>query len=380
MKKYLLSFAVMLMGSTLLTGCLDSDSNNDNPTETGYVVTNGALIVNKGSSYNGIDGSLTYLDFNDGTVQQNVFKNANGKSLGGTPNAVLVYGEKLYVAGSDENTVFVINKKTLKLIGEISTTEEMGEAEGAMPRYLTGYGGRVYVSTYGGNVGVIDTLSLSIHDMYKVGSYPEGMTVGVKDDVPFLYVANSDYGYGNGSISIINLSSGAVSEFKNEKIRNPQELVVAGDYIYVLDWGYYDENWVQKEAGVYLINGSGVQKIIPDATGMAFACNNILTFNAPDDSDKQATYSIYNIAYGTLNTFTLSGDSANPIVSPAAISIDPNTGSVLIASRTKNAETGDTDYAAPGFVNMYMGNGQYVRTLATGVEPHQITYLYETVR
>ena len=113
---------------------------------------------------------------------------------------------------------------------------------------------------------------------------------------------------------------------------------------------------------------------------MAAAGYNILTFNAPYDSGKQTTYSIYNIAYGTLNTFTLSGDSSNPIVSPAAISIDPNTGYVMIASRTKNAETGYPDYAAPGFVNLYTGNGQYVKTLATGVEPHQIAYLYSTAK
>lgn len=378
MKKYLFNLVVMVLGTTLLTSCLGDDKKTDDPVE--YIVTNGALIINNGSSYNGIDGSLTFLDYETGEAKQNVYKTANGTSLGGTPNALLVYGDKIYIAGSDENTVFVLNKKTFKEIEKISTTAEMGDAEGAMPRYITAYGNNVYVSTYGGYVGVIDTLTLSVRDMYKVGYYPEGMAVGTKDNVPFLYVANSDYGSGNGSISIINLSSGAVSEFKNEKIRNPQELAVAGDYIYVLDWGYYDETGAQKEAGVYLINGSSVQKIIPDATGMAAAGYNILTFNAPWDSGKQTTYSIYNIAYGTQSTFTLTGDSANPIVSPAAISIDPNTGYVLIASRTKNAETGYPDYAAPGFVNMYTGNGQYVKTLATGVEPHQITYLYSTAK
>lgn len=381
MKKYLLSLAVLAMGSTLLTGCL-GDSKNDNEV-TEYVVTNGALIINNGSMSSGIDGSLTFLDYSvsEGLAKQNVFKSANNMSLGGTPNDVMVYGNKVYITGSDENAVFVLDKRTFKLLEKISTTDEMGE-KGAMPRHLEAYGPRVFFTTYGGYVGIIDTLSLSIRENpYKVGSYPEGMTIGSDDNGANikLYVANSDYGNGNGSISIINLSSGTVSELKNEKIHNPQELAVAGDVVYVLDWGYYDENWVQKEAGVYRIEGSNVQKVVPDATGMAAAGYNIITFNAPYDSGKQTTYSVYNIAYGTLSNFTLTGDSANPIVSPAAISVDPNTGYVLIASRNMG-EYGYPDYASPGFVNMYTGNGQFVKTFATGVEPHAISYLYGTAK
>lgn len=379
MKKYLLSLAVLAMGSTLLTGCLSDNKNDNQPTE--YVVTNGALIINNGNMYNGIDGTLTFIDYNAGTAQQNVYKTANGTSLGGTPNDVMTYGSKIYITGADENTVFVLDKKTFRLIEKISTTADMGEAEGAMPRQLQAYGSRVFVSTYGGYVGVIDTLSLTLGNKYKVGSYPEGMTIGTDDNNANakLYVANSDYGNDNGSISIIDLTSGSVSEIKNEKIHNPQELAVAGSEIYVLDWGYYDENWQQKEAGVYLINGSNVQKIVPDATGMAAAGYNIVTFNYPYGAT-QPTYSVYNVAYHTLNNFYLAGDSSNPIVSPAAISVDPNTGYVLIASRSMNPDTGYPDYSAPGFVNMYTGNGDFVKSFATGVEPHKISYMYGTAK
>lgn len=377
MKKILFNLIVMALGTTLLTGCL-SDDKTDQPAE--HVVTNGALIINNGNSANGIDGTLTFLDYEKGEARQSVFKNANGISLGGTPNFVMCYGSKVYVAGSDENAVFVLDKKTFKLIERISTTDEMGEAEGVMPRSLTAYDNHVYVSTYGGYVGVIDTLDLSVRNMYKVGSYPEGMAIGAKDNLVYLYVANSDYGKGNGSISVVNLSSGSVSEIKG--VRNPQELAVAGDNLFVLDWGYYDDTWVQKDAGVYMINikESSVKQIIPDATGMAAAGYNIVTFNNPWDSSKKASYSIFNIVYGTLDTFKLSGDSKNPIESPAAISYDPFYGYVLIASRKINPDTGYPDYSAPGFVNMYTGNGEYVKTFDTGVEPHQITFLYGTVK
>ena len=120
MKKILFNLIVMALGTTLLTGCL-SDDKNDQPAE--YVVTNGALIVNNGNSSNGIDGSLTFLDYESRSARQNVFKNANGISLGGTPNSVMCYGDKGYIARSDVKAVFVINKKTFKLIEKISTTD-----------------------------------------------------------------------------------------------------------------------------------------------------------------------------------------------------------------------------------------------------------------
>ena len=366
MKKYLLSFAVMLMGSTLLTGCIESD--NDNNTQTEYVVTKGVLVINNGNYYNGIDGSLSFLDFgtNPISVQQNVYKNANGESLGGTPNDVMAYGDKIYITGSDENTVFVLNAKTFKLIEKINTIQDMGAEEGYCPRHLEAYGSNVFVTTYGGYVAVIDTLNLNIRDMYKVGSAPEGMAIGgTSDSDVYLYVANSDYGNGNGSIS----------EIKNNMIHNPQQLAVAGDVVYVLDWGYYDENWMQKDAGVYMINGSIVSKVVPDATGMAASGQSIVTYNYPYGSSKP-TYSIYNIVYGSLSNFTLSG--GNSIESPCAINIDPNTGFIYLASRVIDPDTGYPSYTMPGFINIYNGNGQFVAetSYATGVEPHAIAFTY----
>ncbi len=382
MKKYLLSFAVMLMGSTLLTGCIESDDNNK---RTEYVVTKGVLVINNGNYYNGIDGSLTFLDFstNPITVQQNVYKNANGESLGGTPNDVMAYGDKIYITGSDENTVFVLNAKTFKLIEKINTIQDMGATEGYYPRHLEAYGSKVYVSTYGGYVGVIDTLNLSISDMYKVGSAPEGMAIGGTSDTDvYLYVANSDYGNGKDpSISKINLANGSITTIKNDKIRNPQELAVAGDVIYVLDWGYYDadDGYKQKDAGVYMINGSIVSKVVPDATGMAASGRTIVTYNYPYGSTKP-TYSIYNIAYGSLGTLTLSG--GNPIESPCAISIDPNTGFIYLATRVIDPDTGYPSYTMPGYLNIYNGSGQFVAesSYGTGVEPHAIAFTYGTAK
>lgn len=388
MKKYLLSIAVMLMGSTLLTGCLGDSNNNNEPTKV--TVTDGIFVINNGNQINGIDGSLTVADYSDAAARQNVYKTVNGTSLGGTPNDACVLGSKIYVVGSEENTIFVLNAKTFKEIARVSTIGLLGD-RGATPRHIIAYDNRVYFTTYGttkydgtgnGYVAVIDTLNFGLQGSYPVGVAPEGLTLGgvtsSDNKTTFmLYVCNSGYGVVQGSISTINLSSGSVSEVKNAMIHNPQEIAVAGSTMYIIDWGYYDENWDQHEMGLYEVSGEQAVKLVADATGMGCLGYNIVTYNYPYGADK-ATYTIYNIQTRSSMNFNPSGDSARPIVSPSAISIDPNTGYVLIASRVIDSATGYPSYSMPGYVNIYNGSGAFVKSFDAGVEPHMIGFTYAT--
>lgn len=391
MKKYLLSFAVMAMGTTLLTGCLGDDSNgSDTPTE--IVVTKGALVINNGSSYQSIDGSLTFFDAMSvsGATEADIYKKVNGKSLGGTPNDVLVYGQKVYVVGSDENTIFVLDSRNYKELKQVSTTALLGDAEGRTPRRIAAFEGKVYFTTYGdgdkGYVAAIDTTKFDRNDpitfdaKYQVGSHPEGLAFGIDGtNTVTLYVANSDWSMGNGSISKIDIASGSVTNSEYEKVKNPQEILAAGTTLYVLDYGHYNDDYSQQlDAGVYRVDGSNVKLVVPNATGMTGYGYTIYTFNNPWGSTTGVTYSAYNVEYDVLSSLSFNGDSAHPIVAPAAISIDPNTGNFYIASRPLDKETGFPSYALPGFVNIYSSTGQYISYFDTGVEPHKIEFSYGT--
>ncbi len=391
MKKYLLSLAVMAMGSTLLTGCLGDDSNSNTPTE--IPVTKGVFIINNGSSYQSIDGSLTYINYATMTpsAQQNVYQMVNGESLGGTPNDVLVYGQKVYIVGSDENTIFVLDARNSKELKKVSTTSLLGEAEGRTPRRLAAFDGKVYFTTYGdgdkGSVAAIDTTSFALQKQYQVGSHPEGLAFGIDDtNTVTLYVANSDWSMGNGSISKIDITSGSVTNSEYEKVKNPQEIAVAGDVLYVLDYGHYDSDYTQHDAGVYKISGNSVSLVVPNATGMAAAGFYIYTFNDPFGGSEGPSYYVYDASSNYLAKLKLSGDSEHQIVSPAAIAVDSNTGNIFIASRQKDPDTGYPSYAMPGFVNVYQGYGpnanpgQFVESFQTGVEPHKIEFVHGTAK
>lgn len=365
MKKQLWSLAVMSVA--LFSACV---SNNDNRSNDPYpvVMTNGVFVVGSGNQSNSIPGSLSYFDYTSQTATKDIFSSLNGQSLGMTANDVLRYGDKVYVVVDGENSVFVLNAKTLRMIHRINMTDVLmlGEEKGVSPRCITADGDNIYVSTYGGYVAAIDTVSFQKKDEYKAGSYPEGVAV----NRGYLYVANSDYGNGNASISVINLSTKATTEIKNENIRNPQEIAVAGSDIYYLDWGAYGPapTYAQEHAGVYLISGENVKQIIPNATGMTCYDTKIYTFNDPYGATGGASYTVYDIYSGISIPIDL-----KDIDSPAAIGIDPVTGYLFVASRQMDTSEWDR-YTKDGYVNFYDSSFTKKGSFTCGVGPTRIAF------
>jgi hypothetical protein len=382
MNKYLFGFMMMVMSAALVTSCLSDDDNNDND-KTTVTITSGLYVVNNGV-WGQNNGSLTYFDYAT-LKEQQLLSGASG--LGDTPNDAYTKGDTIFVVGSTENTIFVVNKKDFSIIKRVSTTEAMGAEEGNTPRHITGYGNNIYFTTYGGYVGILDAKSLTMSQIkYKVGSAPEGLAVGGTASEPILYVANSDYGYGNASISKIDLSSGTVEEIKYEKIQNPQEIVALGNELYILDWGHYDEMWNQIDAGLYYYYNGSTKQLVADATGlgvgMVYVNNQVVgyllvTFNNPYGMTTAPTYTLYNTYTNTRSNLILTGEPKGyEIFSPAAIAIDPIRGKIIIASRPMDPDTGYASYTLPGYANMYTTNGEYIENthFQTGVEPHMIGF------
>ncbi len=388
MRKYILSFMMMVMSASLLTSCLN-DSNNNGNQPVKILITTGLYVVNNGQ-WNKNNGSLTYFDYSTLKSQQLL---ANVGELGDTPNDGYTKGDTIFVVVSTDNMIVAYNKKTMSIIDRISTTEEMGETEGYGPRHIIGYEDYVYFTTYGGYVAQLDTKTLSVIDQTKVGSAPEGLTLGGTKDAPVLYVCNSDYGYGNASISKVPVTAkglGRAETITHEKIKNPQDIVAVGDGLYYLDWGYYTEDYSkQLEAGLYYYENGNVTQIVENATGMGVGIiyagtlpvgYSFVTFNAPFGSEDKPTYSTYNTYTRFKGSLTLKGDSGHEIFSPAAIGVDPLNGNIVIASRSKDPDTGYASYTLPGYANIYTSNGQYIEgtNFQTGIEPHAIGFTLGT--
>ena len=366
MKKYLLGLAVLLMGTAVMTSC---DPAEDYPETYLQVYSTGAYVVNSGNMGSKIESSLTAIDYASSTATQNVFKAANGRSLGNTANDGIVYGNKIYLAVDQSNTIEVIDKKTKQSIKQIKTTELLGNAEGAEPRHIIADGGKVYFTTYGGYVAAVDTTSFALQKKWQVGSYPEGLVFGNGN----LYVANSNYGAGGGNISCINLSNDNVETKNIEGVNNPTNIYCAVGRVYVLDNQYYDANWNaygENALRVVLFDKGTSQKVADGNYAVCVTPGTTTRMNVA-----QPYFYVLNAPYGGTPSvsFVASGSKdVQPVtlsekpVSPCGIFADPLNGHIFVLSY-KMGDNGYADYNGNGYVVEYDSAGQKQHEYATGV-------------
>ncbi len=208
--RYLCILALLLS----LAGCrediyinVSSSTEVEYPRFTGvdgfYLLNEGNMGANK--------CSLDYFDETTGIYHRNIYAERNPsvvKELGDVGNDLKIYGSKLYAVINCSHKVEVMNAPDATRITQIDIPN---------CRYILGYGGYVYVSSYvspvqidptapRGAVFKVDTLSMSIVDRIDVGYQPEEMAVSNGK----LYVANSggyrapDY---DRTVSVIDLKT-----------------------------------------------------------------------------------------------------------------------------------------------------------------------------
>ena len=370
MKKYLLGLAVLLMGTAVMTSCSD---DNDGPETYLQEYSTGAYVVNSGNMYSKIESSLTAIDYASSTATQNVFKAANGRSLGDTANDGIVYGNKIYLAVDKENTIEVIDKTTKKSIKQINTTELLGKAEGADPRHIIADGGKVYFTTYGGYVAAVDTTDFALQKKWQVGSYPEGLVIGNGN----LYVANSNYGAGGGNISCINLANDNVETKNIEGVNNPTSIYYAAGLLYVLDNQYYDASFnAYGENSLRTVEfAEGKSQKVADGNYAACVTTGAATTARTSVEEVRPYFFVLNAPYGgtpSVSVFVAGSTQPQALtlsempVSPCGIFADPLNGHIFVLSY-RLGDSGYADYSGNGYVVEYDSAGQKLHEYETGV-------------
>jgi len=245
----------------------------------------------------------------------------------------------------------------------------LGSANGKKPRHIIAGDGAVWVTTYGGYVAAIDTTTFTLRKSYKVGSYPEGLTAANN----FIYVANSDWGNGNGSISKINLATDEVKEFKIEGIKNPQAIYVNPTGVYVLDWGSYDASYNQLGAGLKILKAKDgkdiAEDVVPNATLVSYYRGSFYTINAPYGAPT-VSYSNYDPFKKATSSMTYKFNVAK--FAPSAIAVDPVSGHIFISFYEKIG--GYASYSTAGYLKEFDASGNELHSTKVGVGPTTIFF------
>lgn len=367
MKKYLLSIAVLMAATISFTSCDDDD---DCPTcpPPATIVQNGVYVINEGSYYSQINGTLDFLGYdvaNDTySMTRNIFEDVNGRSLGGTPNDALIVGDSvLCIAVADENRIEFVNTLTKKASTAIKIEK---------PRELAYESGSnyIYVSSYTGKVYKIDMTTRTIAgESEKVGANLEGIAVAGNK----LYVCNScSSDYMTYYKNVVELNASTLAKNQDiEVVDDPVDVINAGSAIFILSMGIYADK--DKPATVQMLK-DGQISTIGNATMMAYDANlkrlymvNVI-YNK-DNTIKRRDYMVYDLNTNTTSTFLKEASAFLPY----SIAVNPVNSDVFISAQVESAEyPGSASYNTDGKLYRYSSAGILLGTYDCGVNPGTI--------
>ncbi len=354
-KKFLF-IAWAALGSLAFNSCSSDEPVIIDPVE----VSSGVFVLNQGVMSASLPGTLTYYDYAKGTTAEDIFASANGTVLGDTPQDVLVYGAKVYLAVYQSNLIRILDRNTLKVIKDIRPTGE----HGTQPRYLTADGGKVYVSMYDGYAARIDTVSMDIDASVKVGPNPDGVAVYAGN----LYVANSDgmnylNGYADGkTLSQIDLKSFTETR-KIEVGLNPGPVTATDNGIFFVTRGNYADIPSQLKA----LKANGTTEVIAEASLISSKGGDVYYFNASYGADPVTAVGKYNGATGQKSSINI-----ETVKFPADLGVDPVTEDIVISAY--NESNGYADYTGPGYAVRFSSTGQKLSSFTVGVNPCAIAF------
>lgn len=343
-----------MVTAAVITGLASCESNEPDPTPDPDAPTTsaGAYILCQGQYYNGVEGGLYAIDYNGGTISDDVFKAANGYTLGDTPQCAIAYGNKLYIGVYASNCIFIVDKNTNKVVKNIRLENS---DKGKEPRSMAASEGKVYVSMYDGYVARLDTVSLEIDAAVKVGPNPEIIDLYGNN----LYVPNSDgmnweSGVYGKTASVIDLKTFTVTSTIDVP-ENPYQFAHNETGLYLLSKGNYKD----VASAIYKVDGNQCTQVAP-ATIMALGNNNVYYVNDPFYGAQPAEYKYY-------DGKGIHDWEIQKVDYPSNIAVDELGGKIFISSYIMDGQY--PSYSAPGYVNEYDLNSKFLKKYNIGVGP-----------
>jgi hypothetical protein len=331
-----------------------------------YLLNEGNMNMNK--------ASLDFVNFRTGVYERNIYNEANPsvtKGLGDVGNDIGIYGSKMYVVVNISNKVEVLDVKTAKKIAQIDITN---------CRYVTFHKNKAYVSAYLGKVGdpkapngivaEIDTTSLQIERKVTVGRQPEEMAIAGEK----LYIANSG-GYSppdyERTVSVIDLAS--FTELKRIDVAINLDRLKADKYgdIYVTSRGDYYT--IPSKLFVIDTQTDAIKKTFDIAASNLWIDEDTAYIYSTEWSYPQQkntiSYTMLNVKDETiLSSKFITDGTDKKIVVPYGIAVNPLTKDVFV--------TDAGNYVASGTLYCFDKNGVMKWKVQAGDIPAHMAFVY----
>ncbi len=212
--------------------CSKEENNND----TGF--THGVFIVNEGA-YGNNNGSITYYDKKNLTVENHLFQTANEmRSLGDVVQSFSVIGDMGFIVVNNSQKIEVVDMETFKSVGTMRGLD--------YPRYMLAVSDNKAYITNGATEGfvyLIDLSSLLINSVKRiaVGKGPEKLIMSGSK----VFVANSGGWDKDSTISIIDpdndevIASVVVGAGATDLVEDKDGKI----WVFCRGENTFDENW-----------------------------------------------------------------------------------------------------------------------------------------
>ena len=336
----------------------------------------GLFVLNEGNMGSN-KATLDYYSYASGRYTRNIFAFANPsvpKEMGDVGNDLGIYGSKLYAVINCSNKIDVMDKLSVKKIGQIDIPNCRYIKFDGQYAYVTSYAGPVQLTPDYDQIGYVakvDTATLEVVDRCEVGFQPDELeivngrmyvansggymspnyetTVSVIDMASFTEVkrievavnlhrlkadrhgllwvsSRGDYEYTPSQLYIIDLADEEVCGSVDVGVGS---MCLAGDSLYILadDYSYLENDW------------SGAAYSIVDVVEQQVMCNNFIKDGTERD-----------------------------IKMPYGISVNPVNGDIYV--------TNATSFVDPGKVICYSKQGIKKWEVRAGDIPAHFTYLW----
>ena len=351
MKQIKITFSLLLSFAFLISCNPDVDPVGPvNP-----YLDNGFLVMNEGAFQGGI-GTLSFAFCDNSgfdSVDNDVFQEINGRSLGNLANHISKDESYIYVVMNGAATVEILDRNTLESRGTITGFKSPRQAINLNDGYI-------YVSDWGSNaIYKVNVSTSSIVDSLKNCNGPEGMFLAEGK----LFAANSGGYVLDSSVSVYDLNNWT-HEGNIQVGINPIEIIDdALGNLWVLCSGYSDWNGTGGDRYSSLISfDPKTSNILTDYT------NPILTDHPSKLRSNLAGNKLYFIQdsyVGNVMEFSINQLSypTQPLISHSAygLAIDGLNGNLLVLDAL--------DYQSPGKALLYADSGNIIDSSSVGLIP-----------